>query len=225
VHGTFVAGILFAKRGSGAPGICPNCTLLVRSIFSESAPANGGMPSARPEELAAAVVESVSAGVRVINLSAALSHSSTDGESTLAAAFDHAAQRGVVVIAAAGNQGTVGSSPITGHPWVIPVISCDLTGRPTPESNLCGSIGRGGLAAPGIDIASIGSVGGPYTLSGTSAAAPFVTGTTALLWSVFPNATPSQMKLALLRANGRGRRTIAPPLLDAWAAYSALSLN
>jgi hypothetical protein len=34
MHGTFVAGILCAKRSSGAPAICPGCTLLVRPIFS-----------------------------------------------------------------------------------------------------------------------------------------------------------------------------------------------
>jgi hypothetical protein len=33
LHGTFVAGILSAKRGSVAPAICPNCTLLVRPIL------------------------------------------------------------------------------------------------------------------------------------------------------------------------------------------------
>src|SRR6476646_4577228 len=35
LHGTFVAGILAAKRGSAAPAICPNCTLLVRPVFVE----------------------------------------------------------------------------------------------------------------------------------------------------------------------------------------------
>jgi len=35
-HGTFVAGILSAKRGSPAPAICPGCSLLVRSIFPET---------------------------------------------------------------------------------------------------------------------------------------------------------------------------------------------
>src|SRR5882672_1434492 len=35
LHGTFVAGILTAKRNSPAPGICPDCTLLVRPIFAE----------------------------------------------------------------------------------------------------------------------------------------------------------------------------------------------
>lgn len=35
-HGTFVAGILSARRGSDAPALCPGCTLLVRPIFSEA---------------------------------------------------------------------------------------------------------------------------------------------------------------------------------------------
>src|SRR5437763_3228913 len=53
-HGTFVAGILCAKRTSVAPAICPNCTLLVRPIFAETTSGNGQVPSATPEELAAA---------------------------------------------------------------------------------------------------------------------------------------------------------------------------
>ena len=90
------------------------------------------------------------------------------------------------MVAAAGNQGTVGSSAITRHPWVIAVIGCDLEGRPTTESNLGSSIGRGGLAAPGQNITSLGTNGKPQTSGGTSVAAPFVTGAIALLWSEFP---------------------------------------
>ena len=43
-HGTFVAGILSARRASRAPGICPACTLLVRPIFIENANGDGDMP-------------------------------------------------------------------------------------------------------------------------------------------------------------------------------------
>ena len=32
-HGTFVAGILASKRGTVAPAVCPDCTLLIRPIF------------------------------------------------------------------------------------------------------------------------------------------------------------------------------------------------
>ena len=54
-HGTFVAGMLAAKRGSVAPAICPDCTLLLHPIFSETPLRNGQWPSATSEELAAAI--------------------------------------------------------------------------------------------------------------------------------------------------------------------------
>jgi subtilisin family serine protease len=115
-HGTFVAGMLAAKRGSSAPAICPNCTLLVRPIFPESASAAGEMPSASPEELASAIVETVNAGAHLINLSAATAQPSAQGEREIDRALGYAARRGVIVIAAAGNHGSLGSSAITSHP-------------------------------------------------------------------------------------------------------------
>src|SRR5579872_4760508 len=45
-HGTSVAGMLSARRGSVTPAICPGCTLLLRPIFTETAKGNGQMPSA-----------------------------------------------------------------------------------------------------------------------------------------------------------------------------------
>jgi hypothetical protein len=59
IHGTFVAGILKAIRAGTAPAIAPNCTLLVRPVFSEGAAVKEQMPSAAPEELAAAMVETI----------------------------------------------------------------------------------------------------------------------------------------------------------------------
>jgi len=222
-HGTFVAGMLVARRGSEAPAICPGCTLLLRPIFTESRNGNGRMPSASPEELATAIRDAVTASANVINLSAALMQPSSRGERQLEQALDYAAQREVLVVAAAGNQGRVGSSAITRHPWVIPVTGCDLQGRPTTESNLGSSIGRNGLAAPGENIVSLGPDNKPQTSSGTSAAAPFVTGAIALLWSEFPNAGAARVKLAVTRAGRRSRTTISPPVLDAWGAYEAMS--
>lgn len=159
------------------------------------------------------------AGSRIINLSAALGPSSSKGERDLEAALDHAAQRGVVVVAAAGNQGLVGSSVITRHPRVIPMAGCDLQGKPVGGSNLGGSIGKRGLLAPAEGITSLGSKGKSVTFGGTSAAAPFVTGAVALLWAAFPSASPAELLLALGRGQRPGHATIAPSLLDAWVAY------
>jgi subtilisin family serine protease len=216
-HGTFVAGILSAKRGSVAPAICPGCTLLVRPIFREANSVNGQMPSATPQQLASAIAETIEAGARILNLSAALDQTSAKGEAELQSALHYAAQRAVIVLAAAGNQGTVGSSVITRHPWVIPVAGCDLQGRPLSQSNLGNSIGTRGVLGPGENIASLGSEGKPVTFGGTSVAAPFVTGAVALLWSEFPVASAAELVLAV--RGTRSRAAIVPPLLDAWSAH------
>jgi subtilisin family serine protease len=221
VHGTFIAGILAAKRSSPAPAICPACTVLVRPIFTDATLGSEQMPSATPEELAEAILECIVAGVRVINLSLGLAPS-TNGEQALEDALDQAVRRGVIVVAAAGNQGTLGSSAITRHPWVIPVVACDLGGRPMNESNLGSSIGRRGLTAPGDGITSLGADGQSLTLGGTSVAVPFVTGTIALLLSMFPAATTTQIKLAVTQATAPRRASVVPPLLDATAAYQSL---
>jgi subtilisin family serine protease len=222
LHGTFVAGILSAKRNSSAPAICPTCTLLVRPIFTETTSGREQMPSATPKELAAAIIECTDAGARVINLSLALAQPSTKGEQALEEALNQAVRRGVIVVAAAGNQGTLGSSAITRHAWVIPVVGCNPAGRPMNESNLGSSIGRRGLSAPGDGITSLDAEGQSLTLGGTSVAVPFVTGAIALLWSEFPNATAAQIKLAITQASTPRRASVVPPLLDAAAAYQIL---
>ncbi len=222
MHGTFVAGILCARRGSSAPAICPNCTLLVRPIFAETTAQKGQMPSATPDELATAIIDCIDADAHVINLSAALALPSSTGEKSVERALDYAARRGVVVVVAGGNQGALGSTAITRHAWVIPVAACDDRGRPITLSNLGNSIGRRGLIAPGEGITSIGANGAYSKFAGTSAAAPFVTGTIALLRSEFPRATAEQLKLAVTQASAERRASVVPPLLNAWAAYQFL---
>jgi subtilisin family serine protease len=146
----------------------------------------------------------------------------TPAKLTLEQALDHAARRGVIIVAAAGNQGTIGSTVITAHPWVIPVAACDLGGKPLNESNLGHSIGRHGLRAPGEQITSLGAEGEPLTLGGTSAAAPFVTGAIALVWSQFPAASGPELRSAFMQPHAWVRANVTPPLLNAWAAYEVL---
>jgi hypothetical protein len=90
VHGTFVAGILSARRGSTAPAICPVCSLLLRPIFSEAAGRDNGVPSASPQDLAEAIIDTVDAGARIINLSSALAQPSAKGENKLEEALNYA---------------------------------------------------------------------------------------------------------------------------------------
>ena len=221
-HGTFVAGIMSGKRNSSAPGICPGCILLIRPIFPEDSTSSDRVPSATPLELASAINQCIDAGARVINLSLAVARPSIRREQPLEEALNRAASRNVLVVAAAGNQGTLGSTAITRHPWVIPVVACDLRGVPLSESNLGSSIGRRGLCAPGDSVSSWSPEGEPLTLSGTSVAAPLVTGTIALLWSEFPAATAAQVRLAVSSSGQSRRASVVPPLLNGAVAYNTL---
>lgn len=216
-HGTSVAGILAARRGSAAPAICPDTTLLIRSVFSASPEC-----SATPAELAAAITEVVDAGARVVNLSLALlPRPSSSEHRLLTEALDHAWHRKAIVVAATGNQAAIGGSPITRHPGVVPVVAYDLGGQPSQESNLGLTIGQRGVGAPGTGVTSLGADGGTRAFGGTSAAAAFVTGATALLWSRFPGAAPAELMNAIVRSTSR-RSSVIPPLLNAWRAYALL---
>jgi len=129
-HGTYVTGVLSAKIISPAPAICPDCTLLLQPIFLESKPANGQMLSATSDELSAALIDCIDARAYVINLSASVVQQSSKGINQLEELLDCSVRSGVVVVAAAGNQRTIGSTPITRHNRVIPVAACDFQGRP-----------------------------------------------------------------------------------------------
>jgi subtilisin family serine protease len=225
-HGTLVAGVLKARRGSGALAICPGCTLLVRPIFAEPLPdAGSNLSAATPFVLAAAVLDCLRAGAWVINISAAVIQPAPDAEQALVEALDLAARRNVLVVVAAGNQGTIGGTALTRHPWVIPVAACNGRRMPLPRTNLGHSIGRHGLLAPGEQVAGLAAGGGIAHFGGTSAATPLVAGAAALLRSWFPLASGSDVRDALLHGNGIRRTSVIPPMLDAEGAYESLAVR
>lgn len=214
-HATFVAAMLSAQSDAATPAICPGCPLLIRPLPRSTSPAG-----ASPQELATSIHACIDERVRVINLSLGFAQPSINHEPEVDAALNRAQGAGVLVVASAGNQGTLGSSAVTRHPWVVPVAACNRDRRPMSVTNLGRSVGRRGVMAPGDGVTHAGPDGKPLRLSGTSVAAPFVTGTIALLWSLFPAAGTDQIKLAL-----RGwpcRASVVPVLLDAEAAYQFL---
>jgi len=218
-HGTFVAGVLAARRGETAPAICPGCSLLSRPVFADDAK---GDVRATPGALAAAIEDCVEAGAKILNVSAALTPAAAAGSAALTSALDRAARRGTLVVVAAGNDGIVGGSALTRHPWVVPVAACTTAGTPSAYSSFGLGIGRRGLSAPGDRITSLAPPDGVTTWSGTSVATPFVTGAAALLWSAVPGAGVDALRHALLTTGQGPRTTVVPPRLDAWAAYAVL---
>jgi len=203
-HGTAVAGMLVAGRDTPARGICPGVRLLVRPIFGDDAPAH-----AEPSVLAQAIFEAIDAGAWVVNVSAAFSGAVPIGDRGLRAALDFAARRGVIVVAAAGNEGRVGGSPLVSHPWVVAVAASDAAGSPLEGANLGGSIARNGLCAPAVGVVSLDPRGGYAPFGGSSAAAPQVSGAIALAWSASPAATGAQVRAAVSRSASGRRRGLA----------------
>src|SRR5829696_1127740 len=113
-HGTFIAGLLCAKRGFSAPAICPNCKFIFNPIFKEEANNTNNknmmiVPSVTSEELANAIIETIDAGARIINLGLGLSSSSLTTYSKLQQAYDYALHKGVIIVVAAGNYGYIGN--------------------------------------------------------------------------------------------------------------------
>jgi len=245
IHGTFVAGILCAKRGLSAPAICSGCTILLRPIFSEKLQTKNNdiniysiskkinqnqndvyyFPSSSPEELSKSIVEVVDKGAKIINLSLGLSNSSLTLYTKLQEAYDYARKKGVIIVAASGNQGNIGGLSLIENDWIIPVAACDEYGRLNSMSNIGTSIGTRGLMAPGTNITSTYSVDSSFKkLSGTSFATPFVTGAIALLWSLFPKASAGQIVYSIRNRHKyiNHNRSIIPPLLNVETAYNIL---
>ena len=222
VHGTFVAGLLASRRTTESPGICPGCTFLLRPVFGADTTAST-MPSATPHELAAAMLECIENGARVVNVSATLTASRADDQGGLSRVLDLAARRDVLVVVAGGNQALITGSALTRHPWALPVIAHSRSGRPMPDATLGASIGRRGVGAPGDEVLGLAPGGRKLRLSGSSVAAPYATGTAALLWSEFPDVPAGEIRWALTAGGARRARGVAPPPLDAWVAYRRLA--
>jgi subtilisin family serine protease len=229
IHGTFVLGILSGIRNSNSPAICPECQILLRPIFKDfSSPSSSKenyvhLPKSTPEEVAKAIIETINAGAKIINLSIGISTSALVTYHELQQAYEYALRNHVIIIAASGNQGSLGYASILYHPWVIPVVSCDEFGKISDISNLGSLIAKKGIMAPGTNIKSIIPNNKYSYMSGTSFAAPFVTGTIALLWSIFRNASSTDIISAIIKTDvSSNRRSLIPPLVNAELAYKRL---
>ena len=186
-HGTAVAGIVTAAEGStGIPGACSQCRILAVKALA----ANG---TADWDTVAAAVTWSADHGASVINLSLGSAHV----PGSIAGAVAHALGLGVIVVAAAGNEGRDEAYYPADFPGVVSVAGVDPGQARYPWSNF-GS--RVTVAAPGCTVAAWLAGQVLPSFCGTSAAAPFVAGLAALAVSYHPGLTPQGFLDALAKS-------------------------
>lgn len=171
----------------GMKGIAPQADLLSISVFLGNDPA-----APTPEEqIPQAVVWAVDQGADVINIS--LSSSAQEWPRSWDEAFLYAEENDVVVVAAAGNRGsgtmTVGA-PAT-IPGVLTVAGLDQNGEASWDSSTEGI--TIGVAAPADPLVGAVPGGGYRRWSGTSGAAPIVSGLAALIRAEYPQMPAHQV--------------------------------
>lgn len=219
-HGTHCAGTVGAigNNSKGVVGVNWQVKLMPLKFLGQD---GSGTTAAAAE----AIIYAVNNGAKV------LSNSWGGGEAsqTLEDAIKYANQRGVVFVAAAGNDGlnndnTANYPSNYGVANVVAVASSDRNDNFSSFSNY----GRStvDLAAPGSSILSCRPLSRYQLLSGTSMATPHVSGVFALVWAKYPQLTVQQ---AIIRVLGSVDRKSA--FIDRMAsggrlnAANALSTN
>ena len=184
-HGTHVAGIAAAgiNNALGMAGIAGTVKILPVKVLNAS---NVGWMA----DVAAGITYAVDQGARVINLSLAGSAASLSVRDAIA----YAVSKGVVVVAAAGNDNTSANRYPAVYDTVVAVGATDYNNVRWSLSNFGPNVD---VMAPGASVWST-RPGNTYAfMSGTSMAAPHAAGVAALILSVNPNLTSAEVKQAL----------------------------
>jgi serine protease len=199
-HGTHVFGTIGAIGGNhkGVVGMVPDsdgiCYLIARVFDDEG---NGIYASSVFE----AIDWAVSEGANVINMS-------LGGDSYYRAgqeAIDSAYAKGALSVASAGNSGSETFKYPASFNHVTSVAAVTTAGSRASFSTYNNRVD---VAAPGVGILSTYIGGGYSSLSGTSMAAPHVTGAIAKVWSVCSQCSNVQVESCLLTtASSSFRRT------------------
>ena len=181
-HGTHIASIIFGCHDGPVRGIAPRCRGLVVPVFRDMV---GWSPVPCSQiDLARAINQAVVAGADIINISGGEFSPTGTAHPILTDAIRNCDRSGVLIVAAAGNQGCDCLHIPAALPAVLPVGAMDAAGHPLDFSNWGGEYRTRGVLAPGDRIAGAVPSGGVRAESGTSYATPVVTGVVALLMSL-----------------------------------------
>ncbi|WP_276301566.1 S8 family peptidase [Halorussus lipolyticus] len=206
-HGTHCAGIIGAVDNSeGILGVAPDATLHSVKVLG---PNGGGSYS----DIADGIEYVANQGWDIANMSLGGSASQAVKD-----ACEYAYNKGVLLVAAAGNSGPC--SDCVGYPAAYSeVMAVSSTNTSDSLSSFSSTGPEVEIAAPGSDIYSTYVGGGYETLSGTSMAAPYVSGVAALVMSQGYTNTEARERICQTAENiGLGDDESGCGLVDAESA-------
>ncbi|HZG51282.1 MAG TPA: S8 family peptidase, partial [Pyrinomonadaceae bacterium] len=218
-HGTSVAGIIAAEGNNaiGTTGVMWRAGLMSLRVLDNTG--TGDVADA-----VEAIDYAVAHGAQVINLSWGLETQSQ----ALRDAIERASLRGVLVVCSAGNQGrNLDNAPYYPASYdlsnIISVAATESGDNLTAWSNWGAT--RVTLAAPGVDILTTG-LGHDYRMvTGTSAAAPLVSGIAGLVKTSYPRLSAADTRAAIVRGvrqvAGLGGKVLAGGVAQADGALTA----
>lgn len=187
-HGTHVTGIIGAEygNGKGGAGVASGTKNDLSDISVYAASEDG--ENLFSYDVVAGIKDAVKNGAKVINMSFGSDYRDRLLESVIKEAYY---DKGVVFVAAAGNEMSDNYSHPSDMNEVISVCSCDESGYKAAST----SFGlEKDVTAPGTSITSTVPFDMYYKSSGTSMAAPIVSGICALMLDADPKLTPAQVR-------------------------------
>ncbi|WP_026210154.1 S8 family serine peptidase [Flexithrix dorotheae] len=199
-HGTHCTGIIGATSNNttGIAGVCQKASLMpLRSGFSLKYN-DTEVSILEDDDIANAIIYAANHNVDILNMSFGGGYSEIVKD-----AIDYAHSKGMVLIAAAGNSNSINLQYPAGYSNVIAVAASNQSDQKIYYSNFGDWID---ITAPGENIIStvpksggrLHHSSGYRTLSGTSMAAPYVSGLAGLILSQYPSYTNKQVKAALI---------------------------
>lgn len=183
-HGTMVMSVIASKmdNGFGIAGVAPESKFLAVKVMSSSG-------TGTYSSMIKGIEYATNQGAKVINMSIG----GRTASSALKLAVDSAIAKGVTIVAAAGNEGSTSLSYPAAYDNVVGVGAVDINGVKMTFSNTGTGITlvAGGSARVATSTDYISSA------SGTSFAAPYVTGMVGLMYAVNPDMTPQKVMDAI----------------------------
>ena len=204
-HGTMVTGVAaaVANNGRGIAGASYNANVLpIKVVDNVEKQITSADLVKSYEYLFDLVDDGKLADLRVINMSLGGYEDSQANDEAFHNVIKTALADYDVLTVCAGGNGNQSTTPNTGKMYPADFDECiSVTALEKDGTNLVWSDYNKfkDISAPGQAIRSTSKTGGYSTASGTSAASPIVSGTVALLYAASPDATPDEVREALLK--------------------------